>query len=106
MNLFLLCPKLNLEQKQPGNIRIKVVEMVNIKDIAKLAGVSPATVSRVINEKSFVKAEVREKVLALVKETGKWVDGPIAHVFTVRGGKITRFLDFIDTAQTADAYSR
>ena len=43
---------------------------------------------------------------ALVKETGKWVDGPIAHVFTVRGGKITRFLDFIDTAQTADAYSR
>ena len=44
--------------------------MVNIKDIAKLAGVSPATVSRVINEKSYVKAEVREKVLALVQETG------------------------------------
>lgn len=43
---------------------------MSIKDIAKLAGVSPATVSRVINQKNYVKAEVREKVLALVKETG------------------------------------
>jgi LacI family transcriptional regulator len=44
--------------------------MMSIKDIAKLAGVSPATVSRVINQKNYVKTEIREKVLALVKETG------------------------------------
>jgi LacI family transcriptional regulator len=44
--------------------------MMNIKDIAKLAGVSPATVSRVINQKNYVKTEIRDKVLALVKETG------------------------------------
>ena len=43
---------------------------------------------------------------ALVKETGKWVDSAVAHVFTVRDGKITRFLDFVDTAQAAGAYSR
>jgi ketosteroid isomerase-like protein len=43
---------------------------------------------------------------ALVKETGKWIDGAVAHLFTVRNGKITRFLDFVDTAQAADAYSR
>ena len=44
--------------------------MMNIKDIAKLAGVSPSTVSRVINEKSYVKQEIRDKVMALVQETG------------------------------------
>jgi LacI family transcriptional regulator len=43
---------------------------MNIKDIAKLAGVSPATVSRVINEKNCVKQEIRDRVLALVHETG------------------------------------
>jgi LacI family transcriptional regulator len=44
--------------------------MMSIKDIAKLAGVSPSTVSRVVNEKNYVKPEIRARVLALVKETG------------------------------------
>ena len=44
--------------------------MVSIKDIAKLAGVSPATVSRVVNGKSYVKPGLRERVLALVEELG------------------------------------
>ena len=44
--------------------------MLSIKDIARLAGVSPATVSRVVNQKQYVKSEIRERVLALVKETG------------------------------------
>jgi ketosteroid isomerase-like protein len=41
---------------------------------------------------------------AVVKATGKRIDGAVAHVFTIRNGKITRFLDFVDTAQMADAY--
>jgi LacI family transcriptional regulator len=44
--------------------------MTSIKDIAKLAGVSPSTVSRVVNQREYVKPEIRERVLALVKETG------------------------------------
>ena len=44
--------------------------MVSIKDIAKLAGVSPATVSRVVNGKNYVKPGIREKVLSLVEEMG------------------------------------
>jgi LacI family transcriptional regulator len=44
--------------------------MMSIKEIAKLAGVSPATVSRVINHKKYVKPERRERILALVRETG------------------------------------
>jgi ketosteroid isomerase-like protein len=41
---------------------------------------------------------------AVVKATGKRIDGPVAHIFTVKNGKITRFLDFVDTAQMADCY--
>lgn len=44
--------------------------MMNIKDIARLAGVSPSTVSRVVNGKKYVKPELRERILSLVKETG------------------------------------
>jgi LacI family transcriptional regulator len=44
--------------------------MVSIKDIAKLAGVSASTVSRVVNQREYVKPEIRERVMALVRETG------------------------------------
>lgn len=44
--------------------------MMSIKDIARLAGVSPSTVSRVINEKKYVKPELRERIMAVVRETG------------------------------------
>ena len=41
--------------------------MTNIYDVAKLAGVSLATVSRVINEKDIVKDKTRESVLSAMK---------------------------------------
>ena len=41
---------------------------------------------------------------AVVKATDKRFDCAVAHVFTIRDGKITKFLDFADTAQMADAY--
>ena len=41
--------------------------MANIKEIAKLAGVSKATVSRVINNKLDVKQETRERILELLR---------------------------------------
>lgn len=43
---------------------------MTIRDIARLAGVSPATVSRVINGRPEVSEAVREKVLAIVAEHG------------------------------------
>jgi len=42
--------------------------MTNIRDVAKKAGVSPSTVSRVINESGPVKEETRQRVLAAVNE--------------------------------------
>lgn len=41
----------------------------------------------------------------VVKATGKRFDGPMAHIFTFRDGKVSRFLDIIDTAQMVDAYT-
>lgn len=43
---------------------------MTIKDIAKLAGVSISTVSRVINNSAKVKKEVRERIESIIEETG------------------------------------
>lgn len=42
--------------------------MMTIKDVAKIAGVSVATVSRVINESGYVNIDTRKKVEAAIKE--------------------------------------
>ncbi|GAA0087857.1 LacI family DNA-binding transcriptional regulator [Clostridium perfringens] len=42
---------------------------MNIKDIARLAGVGVSTVSRVINDHPDVKDETREKILKIIKES-------------------------------------
>lgn len=44
--------------------------MVTIEDVAKLAGVSTMTVSRVVNKSESVKPTTREKVLKVIEETG------------------------------------
>ncbi|MBM7556109.1 substrate-binding domain-containing protein [Halanaerobacter jeridensis] len=43
---------------------------ITIKEIAKLAGVSKSTVSRVINDSEHVSDKAREKVQQVIKETG------------------------------------
>jgi DNA-binding LacI/PurR family transcriptional regulator len=42
--------------------------MATISDVAKLAGVSKMTVSRVINNRGYVKKETRESVLRIIEE--------------------------------------
>jgi DNA-binding LacI/PurR family transcriptional regulator len=43
---------------------------VTIQDVAERAGVSTATVSRMINENGFVSAEAKEAIQAVIKATG------------------------------------
>lgn len=43
---------------------------MTIKEIAKLANVSPSTISRVVNNSGYVKKEVRENVEKIIEETG------------------------------------
>ena len=44
--------------------------MATIHDVAKLAGVAPITVSRVINNSGYVSDKTREKVQAAISELG------------------------------------
>ena len=41
---------------------------MNIKEIARRAGVSSATISRVLNNSGYVKEETRQKVLRAVEK--------------------------------------
>src|SRR5258707_7188469 len=47
-----------------------MAEKLTIRDIARLAGVSKATVSRVLNNKPDVDPHTRERVLRIVEELG------------------------------------
>lgn len=46
----------------------------------------------------------RLHVTAVAKKTGKRFESDIAHFFTVVDGKVTRLLDFFDTAVVREAY--
>lgn len=50
------------------------MKQYSIKDIAKLSGVSIATVSRVINNKGKYSQKTKEKVLSIIKKTGYEID--------------------------------
>lgn len=56
---------------------------MSIKDIARLAGVSPSTVSRVLNNREYVREEIRQKVLDIVKENG-YVPNNVARSMVLR----------------------
>src|SRR5436309_6681451 len=54
-----------LSQQESGMARKPTID-----DIAQLAGVSKATVSRVLNHKPDVDAKTRERILRIVEEQG------------------------------------
>ena len=43
---------------------------MNIKDIARMAGVSISTISRVINKSAYVSPEITERIERILDETG------------------------------------
>src|SRR5579859_2946174 len=49
---------------------------ITIVDVAKAAGVSHATVSRVLNNQGYIGEETRQKVMAEVKRLGYVANGP------------------------------
>jgi len=57
--------------------------MVNIKDVAKKAGVSPATVSLVMNGNEIVNEDTRKKVMKIASEMG-YVSNPYARKLVLK----------------------
>jgi hypothetical protein len=53
--------------KRRGKAKIMAI---TLRQVAQLAGVSLATASRVINNRPGVRAEVRERVLKVVRDSG------------------------------------
>ena len=43
---------------------------VTLREVAREAGVSVSTVSRVLNDRPFVRSEVRERVMLVTRELG------------------------------------
>lgn len=60
---------------------------VTIKDVAKKAGVSISTVSRVINDSKPVTDEVKQKVVKVIEETG-YVPNPLARSLVTKKSQL------------------
>jgi len=54
--------------------KVQMPKKINIAEVAQLAGVSTATVSRVINDYPYVKQKTRNRVLSVINETNYMVN--------------------------------
>jgi len=68
---------------------------ITIRDIAEMAGVSPATVSLVLSKKGNIKEETRKKVLAVTKELGYLSTRPF-YEDTLISSNLVSLIAFID----------
>ena len=80
----------------------KRVQEVTIYDIAKMAGVSPSTVSRVVNDKPNVKKATRAKVLKLLQEYGYTVNETARGLVTQSSRMIGVLISDIRTTHHTD----
>src|SRR2546425_12012168 len=62
--------------------------MANIKDVARAAGVSVATVSRVFNDSSVVREATRDRVRSVAARLNFWPNGVARSLITSRAHAI------------------
>jgi LacI family transcriptional regulator len=90
---------------KPGSSR-PAPSSVGLRHVAKAAGVSTATVSRVMNAPQLVSPELRDRVAAVVRELG-WVPHGAARALTTRRsgaiGAVFPTLSHGDFARAAEA---
>ncbi len=65
----------------------RVHKMESIREVAKIAGVSPATVSRVMNGTATVDEEKKQRVLEAIQETG-FMTNEVARALFKKSSKI------------------
>ncbi len=79
--------------------------MKNIRDVAKIAGVSPSTVSRVLNKNANVNIETRDHVLAVIDQLGYSPKQKMQEIATRRIGIIVPKFTASDFEQHPTIYS-
>jgi len=65
-----LLPFTDIERKTPIISVEENLLMITVKEIAKRCGVSPSTVSNILNGRTNVGEQTKQRVLECVKETG------------------------------------
>jgi len=69
-----------------------------LEDVAQLAGVSTATVSRVLNDREIVSAQLRESVLIAVQQLGYVRDGAARALASRRSHTIGALIPTLEAA--------
>jgi LacI family gluconate utilization system Gnt-I transcriptional repressor len=77
--------------------------MVRVEDVARVAGVSPITVSRALSNPSKVREETRQKVAAAVAETGYVVNSFASSLRSGRSSIISVFVSNLQNPHFATA---
>jgi len=80
--------------------------MVTIQDVARAAGVSPMTVSNVLNERSSVRPATRERVMDAISELDYRVNVAARNLRAGRTGTIGLAVPDLDRAYTGQLASR
>ena len=62
-----------------------------IKDVAKVAGVSPTTVSRVLNNRGYISEETRKKVYDAMEKIGYHPNELAKNFFRQKSNIISRY---------------
>jgi ketosteroid isomerase-like protein len=78
-----------------------------IRDFFQAIGQS-TTDGKVLPEKFIAQDDTvvsLARYTASVRDTGAQIDSPIAHIFTISGGKVTSWIGFSDTAAVAAAHT-
>ena len=73
--------------------------MASIKDIAKLCGVSVATVSKALNDKADISEDTKQHIKQVAKQMG-YV--PQYYARAIRTNKVTTSVSFLWTMQIVD----
>ena len=80
--------------------------MVTIQDVARRAGVSPMTVSNVLNERGQVRGTTREKVLTAIDELGYRVNIAARNLKAGRTGTVGLAIPELDRAYSGELAAR
>lgn len=81
----------------------KPARRVRVEDVARLAGVSPITVSRALSNPEKVRAETRERVEAAVARTGYVVNTMASNLRSGRSSIVAMFVETLENAETNQA---